>query len=1274
MIAFSRRWIRRSVDYVVLPLLLVLMALILVLRLWVLPNIDRWRDDIAASISHSAGQRVTLGEINAAWQGLHPHLRIRDIRVFGLDGRPALVLADVRAVLSWTSLLHGELRLAALTLDDVALAIRRDNQGIHVAGILLNQSDSSGGFGDWLLTQRHIQINHATLVWNDERRAAPYLVARDVNLTLQNRGHRHRFRVTAIPPEQLAQPLDIRGDFTGRSLDDLASWRGRLYASVERTDLGQWRPWLTLPYAIHRGYGGLRVWLEIARKQVIAVTADAALRKVSAQLAPDLPVLRLADVSGRGIWKRIGAAQTFAVKQLSLRTADFVYVAPFDLALRLDPASARTPASTRIEGDGVQLDRLGRLLPYLPLQATQQQRVAALQPRGQLGKFTLAWRGSADQPLDYQIKARFTRLGWQAQGSLPGAAGLSGIIDATRSGGTLALNSSSVLLALPRVLHEPNLAFTTLTAQVNWREQKQGYLFKLTEASFANADLAGSGFGDYLFQPGQRGNIDLTARLNRLEGRQAYRYLPLTINNHTYKWLQASVLAGRARDVRVRLKGDLAHFPFGGGRQGLFEVAAKVENGVLQYAPDWPAIEGIRANLLFRGERMEITSNQANIYGAALNRVSAVVPDLFNGNEVLTVKGEARGPTDAFVHFSNTSPVAKIIDGITDNMDATGNTLLRLNLNVPLRHAHDTTVAGDLVFDGSSLTPAHGMPPLQNIHGRLQFTNTGIAAQNIVARLLGGPVTISATTQPGGGTRLVTQGRISAPGLRPYLSPALAGHLRGTADWRATINLRQLQTEADFESNLVGMASDLPPPFAKTAADSQPLRVKKTLRGAGESLLAIHYGQVASALLLQKQKAGETVIERGALHFGGEAALPEESGLWITGSLPLSDLDRWRNQLTATGNGGGGLPPLAGVNLNFSSLDLFGRRFQDININARNQNGTWRANVAGRGVNGDVTWRAGDGRAGERQDKLGANFKTLSIPAALPAAGVKSPQSGSLPALDISVDNLQLGNRPLGRLSVSATPQGNGLNFESIRLTYPDSTLTMQGVWSPDRIPQTQAKIHLEVNDVGKFLGRFDHPGLVKRGHATLDGDGEWNGTPADIAIPSLSGTFALKAGSGQFAKVDPGIGKLLGVLSLQALPRRIGLDFRDVFSDGFAFDEISGTMRLSRGVVYSDDFRMQGPAAQVAMSGLVDINAETQQLRVAVAPKLSESVALAGTLIGGPIVGLGALAVQKLLKDPLGQAATFEYRVTGAWADPVVTRIARKSAPGKADGNEPRP
>ena len=145
--------------------------------------------------------------------------------------------------------------------------------------------------------------------------------------------------------------------------------------------------------------------------------------------------------------------------------------------------------------------------------------------------------------------------------------------------------------------------------------------------------------------------------------------------------------------------------------------------------------------------------------------------------------------------------------------------------------------------------------------------------------------------------------------------------------------------------------------------------------------------------------------------------------------------------------------------------------------------------------------------------------------------------------------------------------------------------------------------MHLEINEVGKFLGRFEHPGLVRRGQAVLDGEGDWNGTPVDITIPSLSGMFTLKATRGQFPRSIPVSASCWGSLSLQALPRRIGLDFRDVFSDGFAFDEISGTMKLSRGVVYSDDFRMQGPAAKVSMSGIVDINAETQQLRVAVHP-----------------------------------------------------------------------
>ncbi|MFZ0105652.1 MAG: AsmA-like C-terminal region-containing protein, partial [Thiobacillus sp.] len=157
-----------------------------------------------------------------------------------------------------------------------------------------------------------------------------------------------------------------------------------------------------------------------------------------------------------------------------------------------------------------------------------------------------------------------------------------------------------------------------------------------------------------------------------------------------------------------------------------------------------------------------------------------------------------------------------------------------------------------------------------------------------------------------------------------------------------------------------------------------------------------------------------------------------------------------------------------------------------------------------------------------------------------------------------------------------------------------------------------------------------------------------------------LAGTLDFHASKGQFLKVDPGAAKLLGVLSLQSLPRRLSFDFRDIFSDGFAFDEISATMRIAQGVVYSDNFQMLGPAAKVNMSGMANLDAESVQLRLKVFPKLSEGVAVAGALIAGPLAGVGAYAAQKILRDPIEEASSREYIVSGPWAEPDVQRLTK--------------
>ena len=201
----------------------------------------------------------------------------------------------------------------------------------------------------------------------------------------------------------------------------------------------------------------------------------------------------------------------------------------------------------------------------------------------------------------------------------------------------------------------------------------------------------------------------------------------------------------------------------------------------------------------------------------------------------------------------------------------------------------------------------------------------------------------------------------------------------------------------------------------------------------------------------------------------------------------------------------------------------------------------------------------------------------------------------------------------------------------------------------------------LDVSDVGKYLERMGSPGTVARGTAKIEGKLAWAGSPQGLDYPSLTGNLKLQVEKGQFLKVEPGIAKLIGILSLQALPKRIALDFRDVFSDGFAFDSIQSTISINRGIASTQDFAMQGSAAAVTIKGDADLARETQNLQVRVIPALGDSVStVAGLLLANPITGIGAMLAQRLFNNPLGQIFAYDYAVTGNWSDPKVEKLSR--------------
>jgi uncharacterized protein YhdP len=340
-------------------------------------------------------------------------------------------------------------------------------------------------------------------------------------------------------------------------------------------------------------------------------------------------------------------------------------------------------------------------------------------------------------------------------------------------------------------------------------------------------------------------------------------------------------------------------------------------------------------------------------------------------------------------------------------------------------------------------------------------------------------------------------------------------------------------------------------------------------------------------------------------------------------------------------------------------LLLLGRHLNAVDLNAALTPAQWTVHLASRQAHGDLVWdNAGSG-------KLTARFKHITLePATAETAEVAREAVEKLPALDVVADEFSVGPRRFGRLEVQARNDGGNWQLTRVETGNAYGKLTGRGVWqSAGGKNRTQLEFDVDSSDVGKLLERLGYPGAVRAGTAQLAGKLGWNGAPTDLDFESLSGEMTLDAQRGQFIKLDPGAaGKLLALISLQGLPRRISLDFKDVFSEGLAFDSIVSKLSVQGGVMRTDRLQIDGPSARVVMRGEVDLKRETQRLTVNVQPDLSSTAAIGVGLIN-PLAGVATLLAQKALQGPLNQIFSVDYLITGTWDDPKVDKLAGTAA-----------
>lgn len=1252
----------------------------LALRYVVFPQIDNYREDISASLSAASGMAVSIQDVDAGWYGLRPTLILTAVRVADKQGNPVLGLERVEATLSWWTLFAGDLRFHDVDLFSPQLSLRRGPDGlIYLADKALNAgaAGEDGALAAWLLDQPRLAIHDATLAWKDELAGAPEIRLRKVEIAIRKEGRRHLAALNAMPPAAISGRLDLRADLLLSHKGEQWEASGTLYAEAGRADLARLREHLPVPETLRAAVGGFRAWVDFEPGRVREVTADLNLRGVRAQLAADALPLDLESLSGRAFYRLQEGGYVAGTSGLAFRTPEGLAAQAADFSLSVGKAAGQ-PHRGEIRANGVELKIAAALLDYLPVPAEAKAQANRFAPRGRLLDTSLVWTGETlAKASAFRLKSRFEDLAVNAAEGWPGVSGLTGSLEGDERGGKVHLASRGV--AFEAGLFRAPLVADTVDVRATWTRGPRGIEVHVEDARLASADAEVTVAGTYRTLPDSAqkspGWVDLSGRVERARATAVANYLPNVLEG-TRDWLGKAVLAGDVSKGRFELKGDLWHFPFRDASQGRFFVEASIDGGSLRYHPAWPTVDRVKGDIRFENARMEIRAKEAAIYASRARSATAVIADLGASPPVLEIDGDLDTTGVDSSRFLRETPLVNGPGAFTRVVSVEGPARLKLKLAWPLRGGTPFRLAGEYAFADATATVGRSLR-LTGIRGPLAFTEKSVRAPELVGTMFGQPATLRLATQPDGSVLTQLDGRMGAPALGAFIPEGFARRMAGTTDWKARVVSGAEGTALRIESDLLGLAIGLPEPFAKRADESRSLAVTIRKLGADDEVtVAALEGGVHARI--GRTDAGGVARWNAALKFGAPVSTePVREGLWLYGDLARFDLDAWREALAAPAGAQPAEAPAAlelrGLDLRFATLRYTGRDLRSLAARLQRDGGEWRGTLESPLVAGDVAFDfRGKGRIQARLARLSVG--TAATGAAGPEPAPPAEQ-GDLPALDIVAERFEFRGHWLGRLELLARPDGADWRIDRLDIANQHVHFSSSGVSRRTATgPITQLDLKLGTTNLHALLEQFGFGDFLSRGEAKLEGQLVWPGFAYEFAPGALSGRFKVQASKGQFAKMDPGAGKLLGLISLPSIPRRVTFDFRDIFSEGFAFDRISGEARLARGILLTNDFEIAGPSARVSMAGEVSLPMETQNLTMRVVPEVGESVAIAATVIGTPVLGLSTLLVSKLLQNPFGNVVAYEYLVTGSWDNPSVTRIGEAPPPREATKATPAP
>ncbi|MCP3667053.1 MAG: TIGR02099 family protein [Gammaproteobacteria bacterium] len=1284
-------WTRR-----LLFLLLVMTALITVAGRVLLPQVSEYKTDAEQWASELFGRPVSISSLEGEWYRFTPQITMKELVI---DGPEQVILVQVKASIDLlATLLSGQPVLDNLDLMGIRLHIRRNPDGaLDIAGLRIPEGENAP------LPQR-IHLHRATILLELPETLKQPLVLNQIDLTLESNGKKHQLDLEFALPWNKASPLKLKANIEGR-LKQPDSWQGQIYLS-KQIALARLLELVTSdsPYSLIEANPKVTLWGELEQGELTDLRGELFSDGITIDWAPENSTesadtenvgdshpekprnrrFHLDRINGNFHWQKREEGWRLDVD--NFQVAHLGRLWPRN---KISLVTRKNQVFTAVI-DYLNLGDLATLTDQLPrLDDKLIQTVNALSPEGELTDLWINVRqpDGIEKPPIWTVTGDLSRgeiAPWQG---IPGTSNLSTSFWVTPDLSVLQLNSKQLSASFPGLFRGP-LEASSLTGELRISRQadRKGWRITSHEIRLHNDDISSSSRLD-LFVPDDREHsliMDLQSDYWGGDAGTTHKYLPVGIMpDEVVEWLDRGIVDGKVPSGSVMVRGPLNDFPFIQKPTGRFEVLFDVEDVTLDYQAGWPRVEHVDARVRFLNNSFDLWASGGQILRSEISYAHGRIRELAKTSKSgpmetspFELQGSARGPLQDGLDFLNQSPLGSEFGEMTSALHTEGDSTLALDLAIPIDDASPLRIEGHLTLDGNRLNLNQIGLPVEQLSGTLHFNQHGISSNALNGQFMGHPVHGSINRPQGKKniTQVLAKGKIDTDRLHQQYPDLDLTRIQGETEWQLALSIpdpdaKHLPLTIKADSTLKGIKIDYPLPIGKSAQSLHPLKLKAVLNRDNKHHLQVNYNQTIDlALALSDSGKDKLAITRASLNLGGgKSKLPGKEQLEIHGKMANLDLSKWESMIPA-GEGISIAPPLALIDLKLDSLKTSQLQLNNFSVKMRHH----KNRLLGR-VSSDIF----DGYLSIPDDSatpIKADLDWLSLShdperkkAEKDPITHSSLSPRSLPPFDLTTRKLQLNDNNLGYFTIQGRPTKEGYLFDQLTLDGPliqaAGKATWQGAGSKQK---SQLELHLSSDDPGKFLEQAGFSRNITEGAGTLDIDGNWPGNPMDLTLASANGIITMQLGKGQFEEIDPGLGRVFGLLNINALQRRLSLDFSDFLKKGFAFDKIEGDFKLREGDAHSDNFHITGPTANIAIRGRIGLVKEDFDQRIAVTVNISSSVALAGALVGGPLVGAVLYVGQEAVDNPLGTATRTHYRMTGPWKDPQVERYKPGEPPTK--------